>query len=84
MREDTLQISPSAFASAKRKYPFTNFLGEFWPVYLAAALIASYLLSAGHLGAGVLVPTMLLAVPANYLAYLFYVSMQKNEILGRK
>lgn len=78
------RISSSAFASARQKYPYTNFLGEFWPVYLAAALIASYLLSAGHLGFMVLVPVALLAVPANYLAYLFYVSMQKNEILGRK
>ncbi len=77
------RISSSAFASARRKYPYSNFLGEFWPVYLAAALIVSYLLNGGFVTPGQLAPFALLAVPANYLAYLLYISMQKNEILGR-
>lgn len=77
------RISTSAFASARRKYPYSNFLGEFWPVYLAAALIASYLLSSGYVSIYTLISVALLAVPGNYLAYLFYVSAQKNEILGR-
>ena len=78
------RIASSAFASARQKYPYTNFLGEFWPVYLAGALIVSYLLSAGYVSIYAVVPVILLAVPANFLAYLAYVSMQKNEILGRK
>lgn len=78
------RIASSAFASARRKYPYTNFLGEFWPVYLAGALIVSYMLSAGYASLYTVVPLALLAVPANYLAYLAYVGAQKNEILGRK
>jgi|GEM_PF-5213143 len=79
-----LQFSASAFASAKKKYPFSNFLGEFWLVYLAAALIASYGLSAGFITFAVLTPVLLLAPICNYLAYLLYVNVQKDEILGRR
>jgi hypothetical protein len=78
-----LQISASAFATARKKYTFSNFLGEFWLVYLAAALIVSYALSAGFVRVSLLVPALLLAPVANYLAYLLYVSVQKDEILGR-
>lgn len=79
-----LQISSSVFASAKKKYPLSAFLGEFWPVYLAGALIASYCLSEGFVGLLDLVPFLLLAPVGNYLAYLAYIAVQKNEILGRK
>lgn len=79
-----LQISASAFASARKKYPFSNFLGEFWLVYLAGALIASYGLSAGYFRFSFLVPFFLLAPVANYAAYLLYVNVQKDEILGRQ
>ncbi len=78
-----LQISPSVFASARKKYTFSNFLGEFWLVYLAAALIVSYALSAGMLRMNILMPLLLLAPALNYGAYLGYVALQKNEILGR-
>lgn len=79
-----LQISSSAFASAKRKYPLSNFLGEFWPVYLSGALIASYGLSAGLLSLVDLSVFLAIAPILNYLAYLGYVAVQKNEILGRR
>jgi len=79
-----LQISASAFASAKKKYSFSNFLGEFWIVYLAGALIASYGLSSGYLRFTQFGPILLIAPLANYAAYLLYVGIQKNEILGRR
>lgn len=78
------RIASSAFAAARFRYPYKAFLGEFWPVYLAAALICSFALSKGFVSAFTLVPLLLLAAPLNYLGYLFYVSAQKNEILGRK
>ncbi len=79
-----LQFPASAFASAKKKYPFSNFLGEFWLVYLAGALIVSYGLNAGYLSFSMLLPVLLFTPVANYAAYLIYVSVQKNEILGRR
>ncbi len=78
-----LQISPSAFVSAKRKYPLSTFLGEFWPVYLSLALILSYGLSEGLLGLSEIFLVVIFAPLVNYLAYLGYIAVQKNEILGR-
>lgn len=79
-----LQISPSAFASAKKKYPLSTFLGEFWPVYLSVALILSYCLSEGLVGPYEIVSVMLVAPLVNYLVYVAYIIVQKDEILGRQ
>ena len=48
-----------------------------------AACGGSYGLSAGFIHLSYLMPVLLLAPIANYLAYLLYVNVQKNEILGR-
>jgi hypothetical protein len=77
------KISFSAFSAARKKYPLVNFLGEFWPVYLSLALIASYGLNEGFLSHWDLLPFVLLSPALNYGAYLLYVALQKNEILGR-